>query len=97
MTLLERVLGRLQQDYGADGKASLFTELKAALTGDKALRPYAEIAEHLGLSEGALKVAVHRLRQRYGELLREEIAHTVSCPEEIEEELRYLFEVLNSQ
>jgi RNA polymerase sigma-70 factor (ECF subfamily) len=56
--------------------------------------PYAELAARLKLSEGALRVAVHRLRQRYRELLRAEIAHTVTEPGEVEEELRYLFRVL---
>ena len=56
--------------------------------------PYAEAGARLGLSEGALRVAVHRLRQRYRELLRAEVADTVSGPEEVEEELRYLFRVL---
>jgi len=57
--------------------------------------PYAELAARLGRSEGAVKVAVHRLRQRYRELLQEEIANTVTSPEEAEEERRYLLAVLS--
>ncbi|MBM3841142.1 MAG: hypothetical protein FJ398_24945 [Verrucomicrobia bacterium] len=59
-----------------------------------AARPYAEVAAELGMSEGALKVAVHRLRRRYGELMRMEIANTVSSPDEIEAEIRHLFTVI---
>lgn len=72
----------------------LNTELKGCLTQARAAVPYAELAARLKLSEGALRVAVHRLRQRYRELLRAEIAHTVADAGEVEEELRYLFRVL---
>jgi RNA polymerase sigma factor (sigma-70 family) len=93
-TLLETVFERLRRDYEAEGKATLFAELKGSLVQARAAVPYADLAVRLGLSEGALRVAVHRLRQRYRELLRAEIAHTVAGPGEVEEELRYLFRVL---
>jgi RNA polymerase sigma-70 factor (ECF subfamily) len=93
-TLLETVFERLRRDYEAEGKAALFAELKGCLTQARAAVPYAELAAQLKLSEGALRVAVHRLRQRYRELLRAEIAHTVADVGEVEEELRYLFRVL---
>ena len=93
-TLLETVFEQLRQAYEAEGKAALFAELKGSLTQARAAVPYAELAARLKLSEGALRVAVHRLRQRYRELLRAEIAHTVTEPGEVEEELRYLFRVL---
>lgn len=96
LTLLERVLERLGVEYAGAGKGQLFEALKPALTGEKALAAYADLAVSLGMSEGALKVAVHRLRQRYGELLREEIAHTVGRPDEVEEELRQLLAVLSA-
>ena len=94
LTLLERVFDRLRQEYRRDGKATLFEETKGCLAQARAAVPYAEAGARLGLSEGALRVAVHRLRQRYRELLRAEVADTVSGPEEVKEELRYLFRVL---
>lgn len=94
LTLLEQVLTRLKKEYEESGKSKLFKEIEPALTGTEKLAAYNEIGKKLGMSEGAVKVAVHRLRQRYGELLREEIANTVSTPEEVEEELRNLFEAL---
>ena len=97
LTLLEQVIEQLRRDYERAGKANLFQELKPALTGEGCLAPYAELAQRLGMSEGAVKVAVHRLRQRYGELLRRALADTVTSPEEVEEELRYLFEVLGAE
>jgi RNA polymerase sigma-70 factor (ECF subfamily) len=93
-TLLESVFEQLRQAYAAEGKAALFAELKSGLTQARAAVPYAELEARLKLSEGALRVAMHRLRQRYRELLRAEIAHTVTEPGEVEEELRYLFRVL---
>jgi RNA polymerase sigma factor (sigma-70 family) len=95
LTLLEQVLARLRAEYTRDGKARTFEELRSTLTGERRAVPYAEIAPRLKISEGAVKVAVHRLRQRYRELLREEIAHTVSGPEQVEEEIRALFAALS--
>jgi hypothetical protein len=94
VTLLERVFERLRQEYAAEGKSAQFCELQGCLAQARAAVPYAEVAVRLGLSEGALRVAVHRLRQRYRNLLRVEIADTVSGPEKVEEELRDLFRVL---
>jgi DNA-directed RNA polymerase specialized sigma24 family protein len=94
-TLLEQVLGRLREEFNATGKAELFGEIKIFLTGEKRAVSYAELAARLGTTEAALKMAVSRMRQRYGELLRSEIAMTVSSPEEIEEELRALFAALS--
>ena len=96
LTLLEQVLARLREEYARAGKARVFAQLKSALTGERRSVPYAEIGARLDLSEGAVKVAVHRLRQRYRELLREEISHTVSGPEQIEEEIHALFAALES-
>ena len=94
VTLLERVFENLRQEYEAEGKAAQFGELQGCLTQARAAVPYAEVGARLGLSEGALRVTVHRLRQRYRDLLRAEIADTVSGPGEVEEELRDLFRVL---
>lgn len=91
LTLLEEVLKRLEQEYAATGKKRVFDELQVLLTGEKAQSPYAEIAARLRMSEGTLKVTVHRLRRRYRELLRLEVAHTVASPNEIEAEIRHLF------
>lgn len=91
MTLLDSVLARLREEYQADGRAGLFVELESALSGDRGVAPYAEIAARRQMTEGAVKMAVLRLRRRFGELLRAEIAHTVTRPEEIDEEIRALF------
>ena len=91
LTLLDQVLARLRAEYVRQRKGRLFEELKSTLTGERSSVPYADIGARLNLSEGAVKVSVHRLRQRYRELLREEIAHTVASPDEIEDELRNLF------
>ena len=91
LTLLELVLARLNAEYADAGKAELFECLKVYLTAVKGTVPYAAVATKLGTTEGAVKVAVHRLRQRYRQLLREEIAHTVASPAEIDGEIRHLF------
>jgi len=93
LTLLDQVLARLQAEMTAGGKAALFDALKDHLTGSEAVG-YRVTATRLGMTEGAVKVAAHRLRLRYRELLREEIAQTVASPAEIEEEVRYLFACL---
>jgi RNA polymerase sigma-70 factor (ECF subfamily) len=91
MTLIERVMTRLQEEYLASGRAKLFEHLRGCLVKDESAQPYAEIAAQLNLTEAAVKMAVHRLRARYREILRAEIADTVSGPEEVEEEIRHLF------
>ncbi len=93
-TLLEQAMGRLREDYTADHKGNLFARLEVFLTGNTPETSYAEMAASLNMSEGAIKVAVHRLRQRYGELVRAEIAQTVATPEEADEELHYLAALL---
>jgi RNA polymerase sigma-70 factor (ECF subfamily) len=94
VTLLERVFERLRQEYEDDDKAVLFNELKECRAQPRAAVPYGAVGARLGLTEGALRVDVHRLRQRYRKLLRTEIADTVCSPAEVEEELRYLLRVL---
>ncbi len=92
-TLLTHVLDRLRLECETNGKAPLFADLQPNLQGDRNGQPYAEIATRHQMSEGAVKVAMHRLRQRYGELLRDEISRTVSRPEEVDDELRRLVSV----
>ncbi len=92
--LLDRVLARMRAEYDEAGKENIFDELKAAIIGDAA--PYSEIAARLGASESAVKAAAHRLRLRYRELLRAEIAETVALSGEIDDELAQLFTALGS-
>jgi RNA polymerase sigma factor (sigma-70 family) len=94
LTLLDQVLQRLRAEYVRDGRDNLFEQLKPTLTEASRSVRYAEIAARLGTSEGAVKVAVHRLRQRYREVLRAEIADTVANSGEVEDEIRSLFAAL---
>jgi RNA polymerase sigma factor (sigma-70 family) len=95
LTLLEEVLYRLRSEYEQEGRAKLFAALHPCLVGDRTSQPYAELAVKLGVTEGTVKSAVHRLRQRYRQLLRDEIAHTVAEPGEVNEELQHLFRTLS--
>ncbi len=94
LTLLDQVFARLREECAAAGKAQLFEALGMYLSGEKSTESYAEVAPRLNMTAGSVQVAVHRLRRRYGELLRAEIAHTVSRPEEIDEEIHHLFAAL---
>lgn len=89
LSLLDRVMDRLRAEFVQHGRLDHFNRLKAFLL-DQAETPYAALAGEMGTSEGALKVAVHRLRKRYRDLFRQEIAETVSEATEVEDELRYL-------
>ncbi|MEI9961732.1 MAG: sigma-70 family RNA polymerase sigma factor [Limisphaerales bacterium] len=95
LTLLEQTLSRLRSEFEHAGKTSEFERLKNFLTADKSEIPYANVATELQMSENALRVAVHRLRKRYRELFREEIAHTLAEGENVEDELRHLLNVLS--
>jgi RNA polymerase sigma-70 factor (ECF subfamily) len=95
-TLVERVVERLRHEYAELEKGELFEELKGFLTERKA-GVRAEIAARHGIGVNAVDVAIFRLRRRYAELFREEIAHTVSRPEDIEDELRHLVSVLTTR
>jgi RNA polymerase sigma-70 factor (ECF subfamily) len=94
LTLLDTVVQRLRAEYERAGKGTLFAALNPTLIGGRESQPYAELAAQLGLSEGAVKVAVHRLRKRYRQLLQEEIAQTVAEGTDPEEELRHLIAVV---
>jgi RNA polymerase sigma-70 factor (ECF subfamily) len=94
MTVLEQVITRLRDEHAAEGKAALYEQLKAFLMVGKSEIPYAEASCILKLSEGAVRVAVHRLRRRYRELLREEITQTLANPAQADEEMQALFTAL---
>ncbi len=94
LTLLDRVLTRLAAEYAERGRTELFERCRAFLTGDSGAPSYAETADALGMSEGAIKVTVHRLRQRYRDLLRDEIEQTVAAPEDVADELNHLLDAL---
>lgn len=92
--LLECAMRRLRDECAANNKQELFKRVEGLLSGEKGEASYSEIAVTLGMTEGALKLAVHRLRQRYGALVRDEIAQTVATTEEADEELSHLLAVL---
>lgn len=95
LTLLEQSLARLRQEYSDRGKQDIFEQLKTTLTEGRGGVAYAQLAARLGMSEASVKMAVHRLRQRYREVLRAEIAETVALESEVEEELREVFRALS--
>jgi RNA polymerase sigma-70 factor (ECF subfamily) len=97
MTVMERGLERLRAEHRATGKEPLFQALKKFISAEAAPGEYSELAPELGLTKNAVGVAVHRLRQRYGELIRAEIADTVAQPLEVEEEMRYLLGLLTER
>ena len=94
LTLLDRVLGRLAAEMGRAGKGELFARLEPTLMGGRDAGTYALVAGELGLTEGAVKMAAHRLRRRYRELLRAEIGRTVADPAGVDQEIRDLFAAL---
>ena len=93
LTVLERVLGRLEQEQAAQGKHERFERLKGFLVGDEP--SYEALADQLGEAAGTLRVQAHRLRRRYRDLLREEIADTVEGPADVDDELRHLLAALS--
>jgi RNA polymerase sigma-70 factor (ECF subfamily) len=95
ITMLKNTLDRLSGEYKGEHKKKLFEHLKIYLTADKQTATYNDIAEKLQMAEGAVKVAVHRLRKRYRELLTEEIAQTVNSENEVDEEINELFKALS--
>lgn len=96
LALLDRVLGRLRDEYVDTQKLKQFDILQPFLSLDRDNANYADAARQLDSTESAVRVAAHRLRKRYRALLRDEIANTVTTPEEVEDELRYLFTVLSA-
>jgi RNA polymerase sigma-70 factor (ECF subfamily) len=96
LTLLDTVMQRLRAEYEDSGQAALFAAARFAITGDKSAAPYTRLAAELGITGEAVRVAVHRLRRRYRQVLREEIAHTVADKSEIADELNSLRRILSA-
>jgi DNA-directed RNA polymerase specialized sigma24 family protein len=94
LTLLDRVIERLEAEMAQSGKSRQFAALKPALLGGAVRAPFARIATELGLSEDAARAAAHRLRRRYRDVLRDEVARTVDDPAQVEEEIAALFAAL---
>jgi RNA polymerase sigma factor (sigma-70 family) len=95
LLLLERALARLRAEHVAAGKSALFEALKGFLTGDNADVPYADVAKALGMSDGAVRVAVHRLRRQFRDALVDDIAETVSDPSDVDAEIEYLLKAVS--
>lgn len=95
LTVLDRALAGLREEYAGRGQAATFDALKPTLLGSREAQPYASLAEALGVAQGSVKVMVSRLRERYRQRLLEEITHTVASPDEVDSELRHLFRVLS--
>ena len=89
-----RAQARLKGEFAADAKTDLYEELKIFLSGEKPEQTHAQVAARLGKSADAVRCAVQRLRRRYGDLIRAEVANTVASPGQIEEEIRYLLAVI---
>jgi RNA polymerase sigma-70 factor (ECF subfamily) len=96
LTLLDTVLKRLRENYARDGREAVFDALKDRLSADGDPASLASVAAQLAMNEGAVKVAVHRMRQRYRKALHDEIALTVDSAGEIEEEIRHLFHIFGA-
>ena len=96
LTLLESVLARLEEEHRREGKEPWMETMRSALTTDSGAIDYHEMARKLGATETAARVAVHRLRQRYRQLIRAEVASTVASSLEVEAEMRHLFRVLTN-
>jgi RNA polymerase sigma factor (sigma-70 family) len=94
MTLLDRVLALLAQEYAAKGRADVFDRLKVILVQGKAAVPAAEVAAQLDMTEGAVHSAVHRLKKRYRAVLQQEIGATIENPSEVDDEIRWVFDAV---
>ena len=94
ITLLDRVMSQLQEEFRSAGKLRQFEQLRESILGDDSSASYARIGDALGIAEGAARTAAHRLRKRYRELLRAEIAETVGDPRDVDAEIGRLFDSL---
>ena len=94
LTLVDTARARLKEEYVKAGKSEKFSALESHLTGDVTSKPYAQLAESFGTSEGAIKQEMLRLKERYRDLVREEVRKTVALPTEVDDEIAYLMEVL---
>jgi RNA polymerase sigma-70 factor (ECF subfamily) len=95
LALLDQAMARLREEYERDGRGADFSRMKKYLTAEGGAMPYAQIAQEIGATEGAARVAVHRLRRRFRDAFRAAVADTVSGAEEVETEMRYVVEVLS--
>jgi len=95
-TLFDEVLARLEQEFRDAGRGELFDSLRSSLIAEDSSLSYAQLGTRLGMTEDAVKQAVHRMRRRYSELFRQEIAQTVAGPGEVEDELKHLLAVLSA-
>lgn len=95
LTLLERAVARLREEYQRAGRLAVYKQLQDCQTGEPAGRSYADLAAQLGVSESAVRSAIYRLRQRHHELVREEVARTVADPAEVDAEIRYLLKAVS--
>ena len=95
LTLLDQARDRLKEEYSKIGKSNFYDQLRVFESAEGNTPSYAEVAARLGLTESAIKSAVFRFRQRYRELIRVEVANTVSSPGEVDEEIRYLISVIS--
>jgi RNA polymerase sigma-70 factor (ECF subfamily) len=96
MSLLDSTLARLEQEFAAGGKSAVFAELKSCLAAEDREHRYAELAQRLGKTEGAVKEAVRRMRRRYRELFRYEIAQTLACADDLDAEVRHIVSILRT-
>jgi len=96
LTVLERAMNRLGAECDTSARAALFDAVRSLIGGDRADLPHSMLAARLGMIENAFNLALHRLRRRYGELIREEIAETVAGPHEVDHELRHLMKCIRS-
>lgn len=94
LTVVERALDRLASEWGEENRARIFERLKPHLTGQEPRVPYREVAADLQMSDVAIRGAMYRLRQRYGKLIRAEIAETVADPADVDDEVRHLLTVI---
>ena len=95
LALFQQALGQLRAEFADEGKSTQFTELKRFLTEGPEGGEYSEVAARLQMTPGSVSVAVHRMRQRYQQVVMEEIAHTVPLRADVDDELRYLISLLS--
>ena len=92
--MVQRAIERMEQEFERAGHAERFSLLRGLLTGDEPTLPYKELADRLQLSEAGIKSIVHRMRKRFGVLLRGEVLQTVGRPDDVEDEIRHLLRML---
>jgi RNA polymerase sigma-70 factor (ECF subfamily) len=95
-TIMQKAARRLRDEYSAAGKTALYEEVRPCLARETRAGEYAAAAQRLGMSESAVAVAVHRLRQKFREFVRDEVGHTVQSPAEVDDEMRHLLRVLTA-